>query len=209
MPVAGHIVGFVLDDTANEFDPNAPTFGEKHAPAFLPISVRDWVGNVIAYASTDGYGAYNILVPSTYTANIPAPSGFSPNMLTVVINDPTYDSVPHNPAYSQFSYTFQYMPGTTTYLDTPVLPVAAFAGPGQFPVDVEFEDGTPVVSQVDNGPYVAATGQQITIRSPRQRRRGAEPRLGWHGGDTPDHHPGLQLRRPRASSPSTVRRSPS
>ena len=45
------------------------------------------------------------------------------------------------------------------------MPVAAFAGPGQFPVDVEFENGTPVVSQVDGGPYVAATGQQITIRS--------------------------------------------
>ena len=165
VPVAGHIVGFVLDDTANEFDPNAPTFGEKHAPAFLPISVRDWVGNVIAYGSTDGYGAYNILVPSTYTANIPAPSGYSPNMLTVIINDPTHPTITHNPVYSQFSYTFQYMPGTTTYLDTPVLPVAAFAGPGQFPVDVEFEDGTPVVSQVDGGPYVAAPGQQITIRS--------------------------------------------
>ena len=165
VPVAGHIVGFVLDDTANEFDPNAPMFGEKYAPPFLPISVRDWTGSVIAYSSTDGFGAYNILVPSTYTANIPAPSGFSPNMLTVVINDPTHPSVTHNPKYSQFSYTLQYMPGTTTYLDTPVVPIAAFAGPGQYPVDVEFENGTPVVSQVDGGPYVAATGQQITIQS--------------------------------------------
>ena len=36
-----------------------------------------------------------------------------------------------NPQYSTFCYTFQYMPGTTTYLDTPVVPVAAFAGPDQ------------------------------------------------------------------------------
>ena len=34
-----------------------------------------------------------------------------------------------NRQYSQFRYTFQYMPGKTTYLDTPVLPVAAFAVP--------------------------------------------------------------------------------
>ena len=127
--------------------------------------MRDWVGNVIAYSLTDKYGAYNILVPSTYTANIPAPSGFSPNMLTVIINDPSHPTVAHNPKYSQFSYTLQYMPGTTTYLDTPVVPVAAFAGPGQFPVDVEFADGTPVVKQVDDGPYVAAAGATITIQS--------------------------------------------
>ena len=165
VPVAGHIVGFVLDDLSNEFDPNAPQFGEKYSPPFLPLSVRDWTGKVISYSLTDRYGAYNILVPSTYTANRPAPSGFSPNMLTVVINDPTHPSVPANIQYSQFSYTFNYMPGTTTYLDTPVVPIAAFAGPDQFPVDVEFEDGTPVVKQVDGGPYVASTGQSITIRS--------------------------------------------
>ena len=47
VPVAGHIVGFILDDTANEFDPNAPTFGEKHAPPHLPVSIRDWTGREI------------------------------------------------------------------------------------------------------------------------------------------------------------------
>ena len=46
-PIAGHIVGFVLDDTANEFDPNSPTFGEKYAPPFMPVSVRDWTGREI------------------------------------------------------------------------------------------------------------------------------------------------------------------
>ena len=28
----------ILDDTANEFDPNAPTFGERHAPPWIPVS---------------------------------------------------------------------------------------------------------------------------------------------------------------------------
>ncbi len=165
VPVAGQIVGFILDDLANEFDPAAPTFGEKYAPPNLPISIRDWMGNLIAYFASDMYGAYNVLVPSTYTANLPQPSGMSPHMLTVVINDPTHPTVPHNPKYSQFSYTFQYMPGTTTYLDTPVIPIAAFAGPDQFPVDSEFPDGTPVIKQVVDGPYVAGTGAQITIES--------------------------------------------
>jgi len=165
VPVAGQIVGVIVDDTANEFDPNAPAFGEKYSPPFLPISIRDWEGNVIGWTVSDMYGGYNALVPSTYTANLPQPSGMSPSMITVVLNDPTHPDVPHNLKYSQFSYTFQYMPGTTTYLDTPVVAIAAFAGTGQLPVDVEFPDGTPVIKQVDNGPYVAAAGDTITIQS--------------------------------------------
>jgi hypothetical protein len=165
VPVAGQLVGIILDDTANEFDPAAPAFGEKYAPPFLPISIRDWAGNLIGYTVSDKYGAYNALVPSTYTANLPQPSGMSPHMLTVILNDPTHPTVAHNPKYSQFTYTFQYMPGTTTYLDTPVVPIAAFAGPGQFPVDSEFPTGTPVIKQVNNGPYVAKVGGPITIQS--------------------------------------------
>ena len=43
-PVAGHVYGMVLDDTTNEFDPNAPTFGEKYAVPFIGVSIRDWQG---------------------------------------------------------------------------------------------------------------------------------------------------------------------
>ena len=39
------------------------------------------------------------------------------------IIDPHFDR-----RYSQFCYQLQYLPGKTTYLDTPVLPIAAFAG---------------------------------------------------------------------------------
>jgi hypothetical protein len=108
-------------------------------------------------------------------------------MLTVVINhpgpipNPEYD--PNDPAsqeyitdphfdrrYSQFSYTFQYMPGDITYLDTPVMPIAAFTGPNQFQVDTEFPDGTPVIWSVtssggQSGPFVNNTGQTLTIAS--------------------------------------------
>jgi len=63
------------------------------------------------------------------------------------------------------------MPGVTTYLDTPVVPVAAFTGPDQFPLDCEFPDGTPRIWEVQGdgvGPYVAdaSTGTAtITITS--------------------------------------------
>jgi hypothetical protein len=165
-PVAGHIVGFILDDTANEFDQASPQFGEKYAPPWLPVSIRDWTGREISRVYSDEFGLYNALVPSTYSANIPVPSGMSPNMLTVCLNDPTIPNAegtftpdPHfNPQYSQFCYTFQYMPGATTYLDTPVLPVGAFAGPDQFPVDCELPSGTPVINRVTGpasaGPFV-------------------------------------------------------
>jgi hypothetical protein len=178
VPVAGHIVGFILDDTANEFDPNSPTFGEKHAPSWLPVSIRDWSGREISRVYSDQWGAYNALVPSTYTINAPFPSGVGPNMLTTCMNDPgpirdtragspTFGQMIIDPnfnrQYSQFCYTFQYLPGKTTYLDTPVIPVAAFAGPGQFPLDCEYDAGTPVIYSVEgktaggvsfNGPYV-------------------------------------------------------
>ena len=180
VPVAGHIVGMILNDLANEFDPNAPTFGEKYAPPWLPISIRDYTGKEISRVYADQWGTYNALVPSTYSINPPFPSGVSPKLVTVVLNSPgpILDTDPASPThgqyitdpyfnrqYSQFSYTFQYNPGKTTYLDTPVLPIAAFTGPGQLPLDCEFPDATPVIWSVENGPYVSATGQTITIAS--------------------------------------------
>jgi hypothetical protein len=62
------------------------------------------------------------------------------------------------------------MPGTTTYLDTPVVPVAAFTGPEQYPTDCELPAGTPKIYRVDGpggGPYVSSVGQTITITSQR------------------------------------------
>jgi len=172
VPIAAHGYGFILDDTQNEFDPNSPQFGEKFAPPWLPISIRDWTGREIGRTLSDQYGVYNFLAPSTYTTNIGSPSGMSPNMLTTCMNDRTLpdgsiDSN-HNPIYSQFCYNFQYMPGVTTYLDTPVVPVGAFAGADQFPVDCELTDGTPRVASISDtsngvggGPYIpAATGAE-------------------------------------------------
>ncbi len=178
VPVAGHIVGMILDDTANEFDPHAPAFGEKYAPPFMPISLRDMAGREFSRVYSDRYGTYNALVPSTFTYNVPIPSGVSPNMIQACLNSPyMVDPVtgaktldPHfNKSYTQFCYNFQYLPGKTTYLDTPVLPIAAFAGPQQYALDCEQQAATPQIHSVTNaanqGPWVAAGGQTLTIRS--------------------------------------------
>jgi hypothetical protein len=177
VPVAGHIAGMILVDNANEFDPASPQFGEKYAPPYVPISIRDWTGLEYARVYSDQWGRFNALVPSTFTMNLPMPSGASPNMVTTCMNDPgpIYASGAwiqdpyYKKQYSQFCYTFQYMPGTITYLDTPVVSIAAFAGPDQYPLDCEFEDGTPRIYQVTNtsggGPYVSSTGQEIEIHS--------------------------------------------
>ncbi len=182
-PKAALVVGGILNDLANEFDPNAPTFGEKFAPPWLPVSFRDWTGREIVRTYSDEWGKFNAMLPSTYTVNLPMASGVSPNMITACMNDagpipnPAYDPVtnptvptmiidPHyDRRYSQFCYTFQYMPGGTTYLDTPVLPIAAFAGPGS-PLDCEQPDATPLIYTVSgpagSGPYTEP-GQLLTI----------------------------------------------
>jgi len=170
VPIAAHVTGFILDDLSNEFDPNSPTFGEKYSPPYLPVSIRDWKGVEYARTYSDRWGTFNALLPSTYTTNVPMNSGMSPNMITTCMNDP--GPIPdgnggfmtdpnYNPQYSQFCYTFDYMPGITTYLDTPVLPVAAFTGPNQQPLDCQDQDGTPVIWSVIGssgftGPYVSA-----------------------------------------------------
>jgi len=178
-PIAGHFAGMILDDIAQEFSIFSPQFGEKWAPPFVPVSIRDHLGQEISRVYSDQWGRMNGLVPSTFTANMPSPSGFSPAMLMTCMNDPgpipdpanpgqTMIDPQYNPAYSNFCYTFQYMPGTTTYLDTPVLPVSAFAS-GYNPPDCALSDGTPVIQSVgdndgDFGPLVAAGGI-LEIRS--------------------------------------------
>lgn len=177
VPIAGHIVGFILDDLGNEFDANSPTFGEKYSPPYLPVSIKDWKGKEISRTYSDRWGKFNALVPSTYTVNIASSSGMSPNMLTTCMNDPgpiknaageMVIDPNYRPQYSQFCYTFNYMPGSTTYLDTPVLPVAAFTGPNQQALDCQVPTGSPVIWSATGsnvGPFVANPGESITLVS--------------------------------------------
>jgi hypothetical protein len=178
VPKAARTVGFVNNDLAAEFNSPSPIFGEKASPSWLPISFQDWAGNEIHRVYVDEFGSYNALLPSTFTANAPIPSGMSPNMLNVCLNyplmtdpaDPTKKVLDpfYNPDFSQSCWTFDFWPGKTTYLDTPIVPLAAFVGPPSWGLDVEPPDGTPVIHSVSGpsgGPWVTSTGQRITIYS--------------------------------------------
>ncbi|MBI3562981.1 MAG: choice-of-anchor D domain-containing protein [Gammaproteobacteria bacterium] len=184
-PIAGHYSGMMLNDAAAEFDPISPSFGEKAALPNAPVSFRDYNGVEIGRVYNDKWGTFNGLMPSTWDANIPNPSGYAPNMLTSCMNDPGPIPDPtgaldpktglvkmiidpmYNPMFSNFCYVWPYMPGITTYLDTPVLPVAAYASASTYnPVDCQYADATPAISRVDGdsiGPWVSATGHAITI----------------------------------------------
>ena len=211
-PVAANLVGVTTDDLTNEFDPNAPNFGEKYAPPNMPVSIQDWTGRELFRTYTDQYGAYNALIPSSYSANIPVPSGYAPVMHVVCMNHPGPIPDPAHPGqtmidphflrqYSQFCYVWSFMPGKTSYLDTPVVPVAAFTGGQQSTLDCELPNGTPKIFSATgagnpNGPYVSASGQLLTLVSEGTAVPVDEPPVRHHEPSRrpEDHQSGLRLR---------------
>jgi hypothetical protein len=202
VPKAGRFVGLVTNDIANNLSllingvPN-PRLGDKLSPFWLPIAFEDYQGNEIARVHSDQYGAYNVLLPSTYRINAPLPSGVSPSMVTVVLNSPgPVESPPgsgnfirdpyYNPAYSVFRLAFDLQPGKTTYLDTPTLPIGAFSANLGL-LDCEYPSGTPVLSQVDGpggGPHVDRAGQIIRLVSLQDVSVGSTPRDFGFGDNT-------------------------
>ncbi len=85
--IASHYTGLITDDFTAEFDPFSPQFGEKFAPAYLPVSLKDWTGNEIARTYSDEFGAYNGLSYSTWEVNPPNPTGYGPTMMVTCMND--------------------------------------------------------------------------------------------------------------------------
>jgi hypothetical protein len=176
--VASNNTGIILDDASAEFNAAAPDFGEKASVPFVPVSLKDFTGNELSRTYSDQWGAYNLMTPSAWLVNPPTPSGYGPNMLVTCMNDPGPIKDPvtgrmvtdpaYNPAYSNFCYTNPFMPGQTTYLDTPVLPIAAFAA-GYNPADCAYPDATPGILRVDSnagfGPYVSGGGGTLTIQA--------------------------------------------
>jgi hypothetical protein len=196
-PQSTHFTGFILDDFSSEFDPASPTFGEKFAVPNLPVAIKDFNGVEISRIYSDQWGIYNGMVYSSWEVNPPNITGYSPNMMINCMNDPgpivdTRPVIPNpngtgnitnptfgqkitdpffNPAYSTFCYENPFMPGDTTYLDTPVVPVSAFAE-GYNPPDCEYPDATPAIKSVVAtgtgavpGPWVPSTGGTLTITS--------------------------------------------
>jgi Bacterial Ig domain len=173
--IASKFTGGITDDYTSEFDPFSPQFGEKFAPPDLPVSVKDWAGNEISRVYADHWGAYDGMTYSTWEVNPPNPTGYSPTMMVVCMNDPGPIPGPNgtlitDPAYtigySQFCYELPFMPGTTQYLDTPVVPTSAFAGAGYNNVDCAYPTLTPAIAEVDGdgvGPWVSAALHTLTI----------------------------------------------
>ncbi len=170
-PKAAQYTGLITDDLANGHDRSRPGFGEKWSPAYMPFAIRDFTGREVYRGYSDAFGKYNGLLPSTFTANVPIPSGYSPAMMSACLNDPG-DGVEADPnkndAYGTACYPMQFMPSVTTYLDTPVLPTAAFSA-GFNPVDCAFIEHTPMIRKVDGtgvGPWVNITSSRtLTIES--------------------------------------------
>jgi hypothetical protein len=88
VPVPGRIVGLVTDDLNVETDPTSINYGEKRGLPYLPIGIRDYNGKLITMVYTDKNGIFEVLLPSTYTANVPTPSGIAQGMYRVIGNDP-------------------------------------------------------------------------------------------------------------------------
>ena len=180
--IASKYTGVITDDFTSEFDPFAPQFGEKFSPPNLPVATKDYLGNEISRVYSDHWGIFNGLTFSSWEVNPPNITGYSPTMLVQCMNDPgpIKDTTPgsptfgqmitdplYNPAYSIFCYEEPYMPGLTTYLDTPVVPTQAFVGAGYNNPDCSLPDTTPAIKEVDGdgiGPWVSRTGaRKLTI----------------------------------------------
>jgi hypothetical protein len=166
--VAAHFQGIILDDFTAEFDPFSPQFGEKFAPSYLPVGIKDWTGNEIGRVYSDQFGLYNGLNYSTWEVNPPNPTGYGPTMMTYCMNDAGLGGTPDplfQPGYSQFCYELPSMPGQTGYFDTPVVPVSAFSEGYNHP-DCAYPDATPAIAKVTGdvaGPWVSAPGRTLTI----------------------------------------------
>jgi hypothetical protein len=178
--VAAHYSGIILDDFSSEFDPFSPQYGEKFAVANVPVSFKDHNGVEVARTYSDQWGLFNGLQYSTWEVNPPNPTGYAPTMMVTCMNDPgpipdpahagqTITDPLYNPAYSQFCYEIPFMPGQTQYMDTPVVPTAAFAEGYNLP-DCAYPDATPAIASVTGdssgggaGPWVSAAGRSLTI----------------------------------------------
>ncbi len=170
VPKASRVVGFANNDLGAEFNQASPNFGEKLTPSWIPVSFKDWTGHEVTRVYADEFGVYNAMLPSTYTINAPTPTGVGPNMLTLVLNDPTLPDGSidpfYDPAFSVTPWTLNYGVGRVTYADTPLVPVQAFTTAEQR-IDTEPATNSPVIASV-NGPE---TGGGPIIRSGRTTNR--------------------------------------
>ena len=121
VPVPGRFFGLVEDDINLNTDPNSLTYGEKRGVPYLPVGIYDYQFRLITTIYTDENGFYEVLLPSTYTALCPIPSGICPGMYIIIPNDP--NSPDFSGAYIVDPVARDIWPGKMTPADTPVDPI--------------------------------------------------------------------------------------
>ena len=166
VPPPGRFMGLVEDDINLNRDENSLTFGEKRSVPGLPIGIYEFsddassVGRRLTTVFTDANGFYEVLLPSSATADSPIPGGVSPQMYVMVVNDPGPDPANPNPGFSKAFLTEpvvrEVQPGKMTKTDTPVDPVNALTCGVPPDAPQIFQISTPVV------PFGSSTNITIT-----------------------------------------------
>ena len=138
---------------------------------FNGLSYSTWQVNP---PNPTGYSPNMFITEMNSPGPIPAPvcttpaSGTTPaqplGCVTAQTNPPIMITDPYfNPGLSTFDYENPFMPGDTVYLDTPVVPVMAFAE-GYNPPDCAYPDATPAIkSVVAVNTSTASTGDGLTL----------------------------------------------
>jgi hypothetical protein len=187
VPKASRIWGTVWDDMHLESNLSSPNASGNYTPSWLPVSIKDYTGTEVARFYTDQWGHFDGLIPSTYTIFTPNPLGMSAGIYRVLPNDPgpILDTNPlsathgqyitdpwFNPGYSQgepgIRENWDFYAGTTTFIDTIVLPIAGFSQ-NAVHLNCDFVDATPEVAWANfngQGPLVPrGGGSRITIQA--------------------------------------------
>lgn len=125
LPPPGMIRGLLVDDLILDLNPDSPLYVEKRGIPNTPVGILDFAGNEITRVYSDENGYWEVLLPSTYTALCPIPSGVCPGMYQVVGNYPGTPDNPDplwNPNYGTLRLVFEVWPGKTTYADVAIVP---------------------------------------------------------------------------------------
>ena len=54
----------------------------------MPVSIKDWTGAEVNRVYADQWGTYDGMTYSTWEVNPPNPTGYSPTMMVMCMNDP-------------------------------------------------------------------------------------------------------------------------
>jgi len=174
----GYIKGTVFHDLNGNGvrDP-----GERDIPN-TPVGIRDFSGRLITTVHSDINGIFEVLLPSTYTRNVPTPAGVAPGMYRIIGNDPGDPDNPnehYNPNYQTLVMVFDVWPGKTTYADVALFPITAFMGtPG-----AQFSQ-PPQCSDPVNTPQIFRVSRvQVNVMHPSDTNRTVRIQGSGFGND--------------------------